>query len=146
MFLEQNLEKKERSNTFQETEQGLGEEFYQANGEGLSADAKYSVFKSYPNNVYVYSIVNSCIEAKLKLERVQKVFVADEFDDHKYLVATSLKTKSIHIYQWDQWQQIYQSQPLTEEEIRQVQQDPKYRNQFTFGPEKLDLNDLFEGK
>ena len=67
-----------------------------ANGEGLSADEKYSVF-AY-GDVYVYSIVNSCIEAKLKLKGVHKVFVADEFDEHKYLVATSLKTKSIHIY------------------------------------------------
>ena len=97
-------------------------------------------------DVYVYSIVNSCIEAKLNLGGVKKVFIADEFDEHKYLVATSSKTKSIHVYSWEQLQQIYQSEPVTEEEIRQVLQQPKYRNQFILGQKKLNLNDIFEGK
>ena len=76
----------------------MGSEFRDANGEGLSADGKFSVFKYDPNDVFVYSLVNSCIEAKIELDDVLKVFVADEFDEHKYLVTTSNKTKSIHIY------------------------------------------------
>jgi len=60
VFLDQNLDKKERSDTFNQTE--LDYRFRNANGESLSADGKYAVFNDIYGTVYVYSILNSCIE------------------------------------------------------------------------------------
>ena len=62
--------------------------FIHANGEGLSADCRYSVFV-LDYIVYVYHILNSCIEAKIDVGGYSKVFVADEIDEHKYLVVVS---------------------------------------------------------
>ena len=65
VFLDENLDKKDRSETFNQTE--LSSNFIHANGEGLSADGKYAVFViSY--FVYVYSILNSCIETEIVLK------------------------------------------------------------------------------
>jgi len=44
VFLNENLEKKERSDTYNQTAQELDEKFIDADGEGLSADGNYSVF------------------------------------------------------------------------------------------------------
>ena len=42
--------------------------------------------------------------------------------------------------------QIYQSKPVTEDELEQVYQDPQNRNLFILGTKTLNLNELFEGK
>ena len=58
-------------------------------------------------SVYVYSIENSCTEGKIENVSALKVFIADEIDEHKYLVVVSLKTFSIHVFSWDTWQPVH---------------------------------------